>query len=78
MNQLTLPDNVKPVRSPRSRPSMQYSLIPSMIRKFFNLQEGDLLKWDIEGEEIVVKVVKKEALIEAVQRRREAQSQTQS
>lgn len=75
---MPLPDNVKPVLSPRSRPSKQYSLIPSMIRKFFNLQEGDLLKWDIEGDEIVVKVVKKEALLEAIQRRREAQNHSQS
>ena len=35
-------------------------LSPAMVRNFFKLKPGDLLKWDIEGEEIIISVIKKE------------------
>ncbi len=69
MSQITLPDNVKPILSPRSRPTTQYAFVPAMIRNFFKLKPGDLLKWDIEGDEIIIKVIKKEEVLNAIQRR---------
>ncbi len=58
MSQITLPDNVKPLLSPRCRPTTQYAFVPAMRRNFFKLKPGDLLKWDIEGDEIIIKVIK--------------------
>ncbi len=36
MSQITLPDNVKPILSPRSRPTTQYAFVPAMVRIFSN------------------------------------------
>lgn len=68
MSQITLPDNVKPILSPRSRPTTQYAFVPAMVRNFFKLKPGDLLKWDIEGDEIIIKVIKKEEVLNAIHR----------
>jgi len=38
MSQITLPDNVKPILSPRSRPTTQYAFVPAMVRNFFQAQ----------------------------------------
>ncbi len=42
-----------------------------MVRNFFKLKPGDLLKWDIEGDEIIIKVIKKEEVLNAIQRRQQ-------
>ena len=36
MSQITLPDNVKPILSPRSRPTTQYAFVPAMVRNFWH------------------------------------------
>ena len=38
MSQITLPDNVKPILSPRSRPTMQYAFVTSDGKEFFQAE----------------------------------------
>ncbi len=52
-------ENARPVMAPRSRPSLQHVFIPPKIREYFDLKVGDLLKFDVVEERIVIRVVKK-------------------
>ncbi|MFZ3168599.1 MAG: hypothetical protein WA130_13365 [Candidatus Methanoperedens sp.] len=51
--------NVRPVMAPRSRPSLQHLFIPPKIREYFDLNMGDLLKFDVVEKRLVIKIVKK-------------------
>ena len=52
-------ENVRPMMAPRSRPSLQHVFIPLKIRAYFGLKVGDLLKFDVVENKIVVRVVEK-------------------
>jgi bifunctional DNA-binding transcriptional regulator/antitoxin component of YhaV-PrlF toxin-antitoxin module len=53
-------ENVRPIMAPRSRPSLQHVLIPPKIRAYFDLKVGDLLKFDVVENRIVIRVVSKD------------------
>jgi len=50
---------VRPIMAPRSRPSLQHVFIPPKIRAYFDLKVGDLLKFDVVENKILVRVVEK-------------------
>jgi len=52
-------ENVRPIMAPRSRPSLQHVFIPPKIRAYFDLKVGDLLKFDVVENRIVIRVVNK-------------------
>ncbi len=51
-------ENVRPVKAPRSKPSLQHVSIPPMIDDYFDLKVGDLLKFDVIKSKIIIKIVK--------------------
>ena len=53
-------ENVRPIMAPRSRPSLQHVFIPPKIRAYFDLKVGDMLKFDVVENRIVIRIVKKE------------------
>ncbi|MCL7414897.1 MAG: AbrB/MazE/SpoVT family DNA-binding domain-containing protein [ANME-2 cluster archaeon] len=53
-------ENVRPIMAPRSRPSLQHVFIPPKIRAYFNLKVGDMLKFDVVENKIVIRVVRKD------------------
>ena len=52
--------NVRPIMAPRSRPSLQHVFIPLRIRAYFDLKVGDLLKFDVVENRIVIKIIRKD------------------
>jgi hypothetical protein len=53
-------ENVRPIMAPRSRPSPQHVFIPPKIRAYFDLKVGDLLKFDVVENRIVVRVIRED------------------
>lgn len=51
---------VRPVMAPGSSHSLQHVFIPPRIRDYFDLKVGDLLKFDVVGKRIVIKIAKRE------------------
>ena len=51
--------NVTVVRSPRSRKTSTVTFIPPKIRKYFDIENGDELIWNVMGDNIIINVVKK-------------------
>ena len=49
-------ENVRPILAPRSRPSLQHVFIPPKIRAYFDIKVGDLLKFDVVENRIVIRV----------------------
>ena len=60
MMQFEMEENVRPIMAPRSRPSLQHVFIPPKIRAYFDLKVGDLLKFDVVENRIIIKIVRKE------------------
>ena len=52
--------NVRPIMAPRCRPSLQHVFIPLRIRAYFDLKVGDLLKFDVVENRIVIKIIRKD------------------
>ena len=43
--------------APISRPSLQHLFIPPKVRAYFDLKVGDLLKFDVVENKIVIRVI---------------------
>ncbi len=52
-------ENITVVRSPRSRKTSTVTFIPPKIRKYFDIENGDELIWNVMGDNIIINVVKK-------------------
>ena len=52
-------ENVRPIMAPKSRPSLQHVFIPPKITAYFDLKVGDLLKFDVVENKIVIRIVTK-------------------
>jgi hypothetical protein len=53
-------ENLRPIMAPRFRPSLQHMFIPPKIRAYFDLKVGDLLKFDVVENRIVIRMVRKD------------------
>jgi len=47
-------ENVRPIMAPRSRPALQHVFIPPKIRAYFDLKAGDMLKFDVVENRIII------------------------